>query len=164
MILVVDVFYYQGSAKCVAGVFESWDSRCFKKIYEINVGDFDDYVPGEFFRRELPCIMQLLEVVKEQYDYILVDGYVFLGFIKKPGLGKYLWDNLCVKKPIIGVAKNYFKETPEEYFIFRGRSKKPLYITAIDIPLNVAKENIAKMYGEYRIPDLIKKIDLETRS
>ncbi len=61
------------------------------------------------------------------------------------------------------MAKNYFKDTPEDSVIFRGQSQKPLYITSIDIPLNIAKESIIKMYGDHRIPDLIKKIDLETR-
>ena len=62
------------------------------------------------------------------------------------------------------MAKNYFKDTPEDCVVLRGKSQKPLYITSIDIPLNVAKENIMQMYGNHRIPNLIKQIDLKSRS
>ncbi|HDG9763173.1 endonuclease V [Acinetobacter nosocomialis] len=164
MILVVDVFYNDEGAKSVAGVFENWGSQHFYKTYEINIGNVEDYVPGQFYKRELPCILSVLGIVEEEYEYILIDGYVFLGAESKAGLGKHLWDALAIKKPIIGVAKNYFKDTPEDCVVLRGKSQKPLYITSIDIPLNVAKENIMQMYGNHRIPNLIKQIDLKSRS
>ncbi len=163
MIVVIDVYYHENTAKCVAGLFQDWNSEKFYKIYDLFINDITEYIPGQFYKRELPCILKILENIQEEYECIVIDGYVFLGAEKKTGLGKHLWDNLSTKKPIIGVAKNYFKDTPEDSVIFRGQSQKPLYITSIDIPLNIAKESIIKMYGDHRIPDLIKKIDLETR-
>lgn len=161
MILVIDVYYHDGWAKCAAGLFEHWQSEKFYKNYEVVIEGVAEYVSGQFYKRELPCIMKILEIVEEDYEYILIDGYVFLG--EESGLGKHLWDALTVKKPIIGVAKNYFKGTSEECAVLRGKSQKPLYVSAIDLSLEQAKQNIVAMYGMHRIPELIKQIDAHTR-
>ena len=70
---------------------------------------------------------------------------------------------LPLKKAIIGVAKNFFKDTPHNCEILRGKSQKPLFITSIGIDLIDAKQNILKMSGEHRLPDLIKKVDSLTK-
>lgn len=164
MIVVIDVFYkLQNKAKAVAILFDDWESQEIKKVYTIDIEHVADYVSGEFYKRELPCILQLLEHVEENYSYIVVDGYVYLGAEKKAGLGQHLWNSLSAKKPIIGVAKNYFKDTPKECFVLRGRSEKPLYVTAIGLPLQSAVESIIKMYGEHRMPYMLKAVDLQSR-
>lgn len=163
MILIVDVHYVGNTAKVSAGLFDNWKSSVFSQVYQIYLDSVSEYISGEFYKRELPCILKILKLVKENYDFIVIDGYVYLGETEKVGLGWYLWDALDIKKPIIGVAKNYFKNTPDECFIFRGGSIKPLYITSIGLTLGAAKQHILEMSGEHRLPTLIKEIDLHSR-
>ena len=163
MILMIDVQYHLQGATAVGGLINDWQSTQFDKTYTIDIKDVLDYQAGQFYQRELPCILQLLDVIEEHYDYIIIDGYVFLSAEQSPGLGFHLWDALTIKKPIIGVAKNFFKDTPHNCEILRGKSQKPLFITSIGIDLIDAKQNILKMSGEHRLPDLIKKVDLLTK-
>lgn len=164
MIVAIDVYYtYSNQAKAVAIVFENWQSQQIKKIYNQKFSYVEEYEPGNFYKRELPCIKKVLSLIEEEYEYIIIDGYVSLGSKKLPGLGAHLWNYLKNKKPIIGVAKNYFKDTPENCSLFRGKSKKPLYITSIGIELDIAKTCILKMSGKNRIPDLLKAVDLESK-
>jgi deoxyribonuclease V len=88
-----------------------------------------------------------------------IDGYVFLDGISQAGLGKYLYDSLHQSIPIIGVAKKPFKNIPHTHEVHRGKSKKPLFITAVDLCLEDAKEKIHSMHGKYRIPTLLKRAD-----
>ena len=43
--------------------------------------------------------------------------------------------------------------------MYRGESKKPLFITAKGIDLDLAAHHIKEMYGPYRFPDLLKQVD-----
>ncbi len=93
------------------------------------------------------------------FDLLIIDGFVHLGLDKRPGLGRYLWDKLGRTKPVIGVAKTAFKDTPPDTAVWRGKSLKPLYVTAVGIPLEEAKAKIRSMAGSYRIPTLLKRVD-----
>jgi deoxyribonuclease V len=159
MILATDVQYTQNSAKAAGIIFSDWDSE--KPIQEIvtDINCIEPYEPGEFYKRELPCILALLPKVIHQLDMIIVDGYVNLGANAKPGLGMHLYNALNGTIPIIGVAKKSFIGTPDECKIFRGNSLNPLYITSAGITLNKAKSYILAMHGNYRNPSLLKKVD-----
>ena len=37
------------------------------------------YEPGAFYKRELPCLMRLLDEVDRALEAVVVDGYVTLG-------------------------------------------------------------------------------------
>ena len=121
------------------------------------------YEPGQFYKRELPCILKLVEENKLRVDCIVIDGYVFLDGCGKAGLGKHLYDALSGKVPVIGVAKNRFKDIGSEYEVRRGSSNRPLYITAAGIELDTAKELIRTMHGNYRVPTLLKRADQVAR-
>lgn len=125
----------------------------------------DIYIPGEFYKRELPCILKVIEKVNlAELEAIIIDGYVFIDNEKKFGLGGYLWESLNKKLPVIGVAKTSYmgnKDTIVE--LLRGESKNPLYISSIGIELNKAVELIKSMHGEYRIPTLLKELDKLTK-
>lgn len=123
------------------------------------IHDVEPYEPGQFYKRELPCLLELLKHLENLPEYIIVDGYVFLDDKKRPGLGKYLYDNLQGKSIVIGVAKNRFKDMSSRNELLRGTSKKPLYITAAGIDELEAKTLILKMHGEYRMPTLLKLVD-----
>jgi deoxyribonuclease V len=139
-----------------AVVFERWDDVKPAAEYTAIFNRVEPYVPGQFFKRELPCLLGLRKKVREPLDAIIVDGFVCLG--ERPGLGMHLWEALGRKIPVIGVAKNRFRfATPVE--IIRGSSKRPLFVTAAGIEPAAAAEAIRKMHGDNRIPILLKRVD-----
>ena len=79
MILVVDVAYKDNSAQVAGVLLESWESCTSTNQYIIHIQDTAEYESGQFYKRELPCILALLDVVKENVEFIVIDGYVYLG-------------------------------------------------------------------------------------
>lgn len=159
MILAVDVDY-RNSKAVVAGVsFNSWSDEKPIHIYHSVVYKVEEYESGSFYRREMPCITQLLKEHHIEPDIIVIDGFVYLGDESRPGLGMHLYNKLDQAIPVIGVAKKPFRGTPHETELLRGRSSKPLYITAVGIDLNEAKDKVLSMYGNHRTPSLIKEAD-----
>ncbi len=158
MILAVDVDYHKEGATIGGVLFENWsDEEAIREVVS-NIDSVEEYVPGQFYKRELPCILKLLEEHALLVDTIVVDGYVFLGGDKK-GLGHYLYEALEGTVSVIGVAKNSFHGIPQEWAVFRGESIKPLYITAVGMELAESKESIKSMAGEFRFPTLLKRVD-----
>lgn len=164
MILAIDVAYTENSAQVAGIVFESWASSVILNHYLITINPIAEYESGQFYKRELPCILTLLDLVKEPLDMIVIDGYVYLGTEQMAGLGQHLYNAIADKTPVIGVAKNEFKGTPKEFEILRGASVKPLYVSAIGIELAQAKHDVQSMYGKYRIPELLKQVDRLSRT
>ena len=114
------------------------------------------YVPGSFYKRELPCILALLDKLKQIPVEMIIDGYVWLG--ARSGLGQHLFEALGCRIPVIGVAKSAFPGAAAEK-IYRGTSRRPLYITAAGVPIGIAAGNISRMHGPHRIPNLLKQVD-----
>lgn len=165
MLLAFDTYYFDGKAKTVCLEFENWnESKDFKTHTEI-IENVEEYIPGEFYRRELPCILSLLNQIDlAKVDVIIVDSFVYLDDDKKYGLGGYLYEKLNKEIPIIGVAKTNFASIEKDKVgIIRGDSQKPLYITAIGIELDDAVEKVKSMAGEFRIPTLLKELDRLTK-
>jgi len=115
------------------------------------------YLSGRFYQRELPCILALIEQMDDMPNEIIVDGYVWLG--GKPGLGRYLFGSLSGKVPVIGVAKSPHRDAPASE-VFRGASKRPLYVTAEGMDVRHAAERICGMHGPHRLPTLLKRVDM----
>jgi deoxyribonuclease V len=163
MILAVDVAY-RGTAATAAGVlFTSWDSDSAARTVIAKIENVAEYVPGEFYLRELPCIGKLLEQVDVPLDCIVIDGYVTLGENESPGLGWRLWESRGRTTPVIGVAKTAFAGTPTQARLYRGATARPLFVTAVGIPLVEAKACIARMHGQHRLPDLLTAADRLSR-
>ena len=159
MILAIDVDYH-GTCATVAGVlFEDWQDSEAENVVVTNVSEVCEYETGAFYKRELPCILKLLNEIEHKPSCIVVDGYVFLDGISQPGLGKYLYDALDKEIPVIGVAKRSFAKISDEYALLRGDSQKPLYITSAGIEQALAMKYVASMYGKHRNPYLLKKVD-----
>jgi deoxyribonuclease V len=161
MIAAFDVHYREnGSASAAAILF--WEYRDPEPAAEFLqlLPEASKYIPGEFYRRELPCILELLRQIEELPNEIIIDGYVMLG--DKPGLGQYLFNSLDGKIPIVGVAKSKFKDSSDTE-VFGGRSKNPLYVTSAGVDLQRASEKIRMMHGPYRLPALLKRVDLLAR-
>ena len=52
------------------------------------INDVADYKPGQFYKRELPCILQLLKQLDlNSIGVIIVDGDVFIDNNKTYGFG-----------------------------------------------------------------------------
>ena len=168
MILAFDSYYYgTNKAKTVCLVFEDWISNVSYKVYTEILENVSEYISGQFYKRELPCIISLLDQIKKDniaVDFIIVDGYVYLDDSKKLGLGGHLYYTLNEEIPIIGVAKTKFSFIDNlKVDLLRGESKIPLYITSIGIPLQEASQSIHSMHGKFRMPTLLKEMDRLTK-
>jgi deoxyribonuclease V len=159
MILAVDVHYSVNHATVAGVVFHTWTDETPEMELACNVEVIADYQPGQFYKRELPCILKLIEASGVQPECIVVDGLVYLDGSSKAGLGRHLFDALGGKIPVVGVAKKLFKGISPRHEIYRGASAKPLYVTAVGIDLKQAKEYICNMHGKYRQPTLLKWVD-----
>jgi len=163
MILIIDVHYYDNKARIAGITFDDWLTNKESNVYISDFEEVADYKSGEFYKRELPCILKLIEEHNLQPDLIIIDGYVWLDGVEKAGMGVHLYNNLDIKTPIIGVAKNKHSALGTGYDIIRGSSAKPLFVTAIGIDIETAKSHIANMHGNFRHPTLIKKADSACR-
>jgi exodeoxyribonuclease-5/deoxyribonuclease V len=166
MILAFDTYYAENKAKTVCIQFQKWTDPEPLNVYSSMQEGVEEYVPGEFYKRELPCILNLINTIDlTEVETIVVDGFVVLDDDNKPGLGAYLYDALQKRFSIIGVAKNDFATIiKNKRDVYRGASTRPLYVTAIGIPVDDAAGKIKLMHGNNRIPDLLKKLDMITRA
>lgn len=163
MLLAIDVDY-QGNTAYIAGIgFDKFNDQTEQSIYTSTLENIMPYQPGQFYQRELPCIIHLLEEHNLQAEIIVIDGFVWLDGISQPGLGAHLYQTLQKKVAIVGVAKNSFNRIGEDFQLYRGSSKHPLYITTAGMEQKAAIAAIKLMHGEYRLPTLLKKVDLLCR-
>lgn len=164
MLAAVDVHYKSDCAK-VVGVLFNWQEENPLELFEETMNGVAEYVPGEFYKRELPCILKLLRKIDlEELEAIIVDGYVYLDDNKTYGLGAHLWQAIDEKIPVIGVAKTRFHNNSKNVCeVLRGRSYKPLFVSAIGMNFQDAANNVKQMAGNNRIPDILKKLDTETK-
>ncbi|RED83234.1 endonuclease V [Cohnella phaseoli] len=165
MIIAVDVYYEENRAKSVGVIFQRWEDSKPLEVITSYTETPHEYETGFFYKRELPCIQELLKLTDiNQIHTLVVDGYVYLDNEQKPGLGHYVYTNYLGEIPVIGVAKNAFHNNEALVRkIYRGSSSKPLYITAVGMELGIAAEHIQSMYGEYRFPHLLKLLDKQTK-
>ncbi|WP_442511864.1 endonuclease V [Novipirellula sp. SH528] len=148
-------------AACTA--IADWKDAVAASEHVISIANVRDYQPGQFYLRELPCIEAVLAELKTPPSFVVVDGYVWLDDQDHPGLGKYLYDALNQIIPVIGVAKNPFKQSHHAHALLRGGSTRPLYITSVGIPVSQAASNIAAMHGPHRYPTILKRVDRLSR-
>lgn len=164
MVLAIDVHYKEQYAKIVGVVFE-WNDITPRKIYSTTLTGVAPYVAGKFYQRELPCILKLLEQIPlKDIEAIIVDGHCYVNNEGDHGLGGYLWTAIDMSMPIIGLAKNRLDGNNKYSFpIYRGNSRKPLFVSAIGIDQELAIERIVRMKEEYRIPTVLKELDRITK-
>ena len=160
MVVVIDVDYREKSRQGhAAGVIaESILAEKETGVAAATVEEIEDYVPGQFYRRELKCVDAVLrQLPLEDLELIVVDGYADSGSTEK-ALGAWVYEKYGV--PVIGVAKNKYKKClVANTEVLRGGSSKPLHVTAMGIAHETAKDFVAKMSGQFRLPDLIKLAD-----
>ncbi|WP_027379445.1 endonuclease V [Chryseobacterium daeguense] len=165
MIYAFDTYYFDEYANTICIAFEDWESSSETYIFSEKTSITSDYESGAFYKRELPCILSLLNKIElKEGDIIVVDGYVTLDNDGKIGLGGYLYEALGQQYPVIGIAKNGFNAPDSRRrTILRGQSTTPLYLTAMGTDVDEIKPKIEQMHGDFRIPTLLKKLDQLTR-
>ena len=108
--------------------------------------------------RELLFILKLLEEHQLQHDVFVIDGYVYLDDSNAAGLGKHLYSALMRKIEIVGVSKNAVSGISDNHALLRGVSKNSLYVTSTE-ELEEARKNISSMFGDFKIPVRLKRVD-----
>ncbi len=158
MIACLDVAYRNAVAYAAGITFRDWtDSSPLEERVKL-VRGVQAYQPGQFFRCELPCLLAVLPELAP-VEVVVVDGYVWLGSTDKPGLGAHLYQALGGRAVVVGIAKRRFKGTEAACEVFRGRSRRPLFVTAVGLSQDCAAEHVRSMHGSYRIPTLLKRVD-----
>jgi deoxyribonuclease V len=163
MLLAIDVYYKEYLARAI-GVLFDWEDESPQDILIELLEGIEEYIPGEFYKRELPCLLKIVEKVNlSDLEAIIVDGHVNVEN-EKYGLGGKLYEQLYGQVPVIGIAKSPFYANKDMTIeIYRGKSKMPLYISSIGIDLNEVVEKVINMTGEYRIPNILKTLDMLTK-
>lgn len=161
MILAVDTHYSNICATTAGVTFASIEDVSPVSEYVVtSPGPPSPYVPGQFYKRELPEILRVMDKLPAPPSLILIDGYCTLDELGAQGLGAHLHSELGKEIDIIGVAKTAFKGSAHATEVLRGKSKTPLYITACGrISQASAADLITRMHGLHRIPHLLKRVD-----
>lgn len=159
----LDVHYLPHAACAAAIIFNAWADAKPLNQYTVVVQGYEAYEPGKFYLRELKPLMAVIEQIKEPIQVYLIDAYCYLSPEHEPGLGARLYAAIDGRSAIIGVAKNRFKRSHHAAEVFRGRSKRPLYVTSIGLSQEEAASRISAMSGEFRIPTLLKFADQSAR-
>jgi len=164
MILALDVHYKAAGAKAV-GVLFNWEDTFVEEVIIEYINEVADYVPGEFYKRELPCLLKIIEQLSlDNINAIIIDGYVYIDNDMNFGLGGRLWETLEKRVPVIGVAKtSFFKNKHTVRELKRGISNSPLYISSIGLQLDTCVSFIRNMKGDYRMPDILTFLDKKTK-
>lgn len=159
MIYALDVDYRDdGSARAAAVGFARWSDAAPAEERAVLVPRVEAYEPGAFYRRELPCLLEVLGAVAGPVEAVVVDGHVWLRAPDDPGLGARLWESLGRAVPVVGVAKQAFGEGIAEA-VLRGGSERPLWVTAAGMDGREACDRVREMHGAHRIPTLLKRVD-----
>lgn len=158
MYAAIDVQYADPKAAAACVTFDGWSNEVADQEASVLIDQVAPYIPGQFYRRELPCILAVLEKVQSSFDAVLIDGYVWLGH-DRPGLGQYLFEALGGTTPVIGVAKSAFADDEAAVPVIRGESANPLYVTAAGFDTRSAARHVEAMHGPYRMPTLLKSVD-----
>lgn len=176
MLLCLDVHYADPKAFAAGVTIEDWTSRKPNDEKVVCIERVNPYVPGQFYRRELPCLVSAIDAFPERPTTIIVDGYVWLrgneqhassssesekqlpGQKQLPGLGGHLFEHFDGKINVVGVAKNRFRGA-NAVEVYRGNSRKPLFVTAAGIDPGFAASCVQTMAGDDRFPKMLKWVD-----
>jgi deoxyribonuclease V len=156
----VDVDYRgEGALAAVVG-FRDWADASSAFEATEPIATVAEYQPGQFYKRELPCLLAVLARLPQPPELVIVDGYVWLGGEERPGLGGHLFDALGKRVPVIGVAKSKFLSARLALPALRGESAtKPLFVTAAGMDVMDAVKAVRAMHGHNRLPTLLKRVD-----
>jgi deoxyribonuclease V len=156
----LDVHYDEARQRAwvAAVVFCSWADAApaFTRAREHR--GLEPYASGQFFRRELPCLLPLVDALRREaaLQVIVIDGHVDLR-AGRPGLGRHLFDELGGEVEIVGVAKSPFAGSLSVP-VYRGASRRPLWISATGSTTSAVR-HVLEMHGDDRLPILLRLAD-----
>ncbi|WP_205854764.1 endonuclease V [Piscinibacter defluvii] len=158
----LDVCYSDQGAQSACVLADSWVSSAPSSAHVQTIDEVAPYEPGSFYKRELPCLLAVIHSLPEPPTYIVVDGYVWLPPAGLPGLGAHLYEALSGTIPVIGIAKRSFAGAQACRLVapvLRGKSARPLFVTAVGINLPQAEIHVRELAGAHRIPLLAQAAD-----
>lgn len=164
MIAAIDVQYEGSHARVGCITFENWAAALPEREFVLQLDEVQAYQPGEFYKRELPCILAALATLEPPPQTVVIDGYVWLDDHGRPGLGAHLFEALGGRVAIVGVAKTAFRGSEHAARVLRPGSQRPLFVTAAGLSLREAAAHVARMSGAHRIPSLLKHVDRLARA
>ena len=175
MIILLDSYYREDI--CNTSLVVMGDSRSSNVVFTDTVYTrvTADYIPGQFYKRELPGIINILEKLKREHPdiwelsiVVVVDGFNTLRNKNEewPGLGGHLkeyLESINERKVVWGIAKSKFMESDKiSELVYRGNSKNPLYVQSTGSS-KIAAKAVKTMPGDFRIPDMLKEVDKLSR-
>jgi deoxyribonuclease V len=161
-IAFTDVHYGTDDALAACVLVDRWDATEPLAEWTCRVAPIAPYEPGAFFKRELPCLLEVLRRAPP-LEVVVIDGYVFLDDAGTKGLGAHLSEALG-NVPVIGLAKTAFKGSTFAQVVPRPGSVKPLFLTCVGLETSTALEHVGQLHGPWRLPTLVKRVDALARS
>ncbi len=171
-IAVLDAAYSEHASAAAAAIAESWTSAEAIDVITTLGPEAPPYERGAFYKRELPLLLSILALWEGPLSAIVIDAHAWLDGDGAPGLGARLFDALERQVPIIGLAKSPLAHwepgesddndlAPVE--VRRGKSKRPLYVSAAGMARDKAEALVRSMHGDSRLPTLVKAADKAAR-
>ena len=159
-IAVLDAAYAEDAAGVACVLAEGWTEAAPRaEITRRFAVAPAAYVPGEFYKRELPLLRSVIDDLGSTPAVVVIDGYVWLGADGTRGLGAHLFEALRSTIPVIGVAKTRYRDDTWSERVCRGQSRRPLYVTAAGVSNATAAGLISGMHGDHRMPTLLQRAD-----
>jgi deoxyribonuclease V len=152
----VDVHYGLAGARAVLVAATDPRFATIVSSKSVLLPQAEAYRPGEFYLRELPPLRAVCRGAGS-LALIVIDGYVDLDPEGRPGLGARVHGEFGV--PVIGVAKTMFRGATHAAEIRRGRSARPLFVTAAGMTVGDAADLVRNMTGPFRLPDALRTVD-----
>lgn len=168
----IDVSYRNCIAYCFAIVMDK-DSLNVIESVKSSSSITAPYIPGLFFLREAPPILNTLRQLKNPFDLLFIDGHGQL-HPRYCGLASFI--GLIVDRPTIGVAKNLLcgKVLENNYIEYKGkilgycikkRKGKGVYISTgnkISLETSIKLVNDLTKHGEI-LPEPLRLADLYSK-
>ncbi|MBK4349058.1 endonuclease V [Lacisediminihabitans changchengi] len=164
---LLDVRYGGDDARCACVVADGWTSELPTLEFTVDTHGVAPYRSGAFFERELPSLVAAVDELERRaadVGCLVVDGYVFLDADARPGLGWHLWHHYGGRYAVVGIAKTAFSGNASAVPVTRGRSIRPLFVTAIGVDALEIADTVRRMPGPHRLPTLVARADRLSRA
>jgi deoxyribonuclease V len=162
MYFACDVQYEHGNGYAAGVCFDDWQAETITQVVRATVASVAEYEPGAFYRRELPCLLALLQAAGALPKAVLVDGYVWLKD-GQPALGARLFEATGGQFAVIGVAKSRLRNAGEYIEVKRNTQTSALFVSSVGITVETAAAHVAGMHGKNRLPTILEMADREAR-
>ena len=164
MNIAMDVAYHPSCAVVGMVEFADWRTQRPDSKMSFITSAGRPYRPGQFYQRELPCLLAALAFCQKTYDHIVIDGYVHLKAPYVKGLGYHLFQKLGCGTRVVGIAKSPLSLAVNTVATYRGKSIRPLLVSAAGMDEYEASKLVQRMHGDHRIPTLVRLADRLSRA